>query len=89
MKKELTLTLMDGLFDNEDTTDIILSMIDKKIEFDELNSFRNLIKYNKKDEGLEKRIYELRKARLTFLEFMHNNRKEKFKLASEITIKIN
>ena len=37
MKKEHSLTLIDGIFDNADTIEIILSLIDKKIKFNEIN----------------------------------------------------
>ena len=88
MKKELTLKLIDGVFDKSDTTDIILSMIDKKIEFNEMNSFRNLVKFNKKDMNLQSRIDELKKARMSFVEYINLNKNENFNLESEINIKI-
>ena len=88
MKKELTLKLIDGVFDNSDTTDIILSMIDKKIEFNEMYSFRNLVKFNKKDMNLQSRIDELKKARMSFVEYVNLNKNASFKLESEINIKI-
>lgn len=88
MKKELTLKLIDGVFDNSDTTDIILSMIDKEIEFNEMYSFRNLVKFNKKDVNLQSRIDELKKARMSFVEYVNLNKNASFKLESEINIKI-
>ena len=87
MKKEHSLTLINGIFDNADTIEIILSLIDKKIKFNEINSFRNLIKSKEQDKNLEKRIEELKKARVSFLEYMHFHKKDSFKIDSIINIK--
>jgi len=88
MNDELKLSLINGVFEHLDTKEIILSMLDKKIEFHELNSFRNLVKLNKKDLNLEKRINELKKARILFVEFINSNKDKNFKIDSEIMIKI-
>lgn len=88
MKKPLKLKLIDGVFDQLEINDIILSMIDKKIQFHELNSFRNLVKHNKKDEVLLNRIAELKKERQTFIEYINTNINHKFKINSEIKIEI-
>mgnify|MGYP000455694907 CR=1 FL=1 len=63
MKKEFETSLINGVFDNKDTADILLSMLNKKIEYHELRSFSNLIKFNEKDISMEDRIEELKKAR--------------------------
>jgi len=86
MKKQLKLNLINGLFDASDMTDVILSMIDKKIEFNELTSFRNFVKFNKKDLNLQQRIEDLKQTRTKFLEFAKNNQDAKFKIQSEINI---
>lgn len=88
MNKELKLKLIDGIFGQSDTNDIILSMIDKKIEFNELNSFRDLVKLNKKDVDLQNRIDELKKERQLFIEFIQLNKHQQFKIQSEINIQI-
>ena len=43
--------------------EIILTMIDKKIEFNEMSSFRNLVTNNNKDLNLEARIQALKLAK--------------------------
>lgn len=86
MKKELKLCLIDGIFNANDISEIVLSLIEKKIEFNELNSFRNTVKFNKKDEQLEKRIEALKNARKSFLAFTKENEKASFKIASDIII---
>ena len=86
MKNQIKLNLIDGLFDATDMTDVILSMIDKKIEFNELISFRNFVKFNKKDLNLRQRIEDLKQTRTKFLEFAKNNHYAKFKIQSEINI---
>jgi hypothetical protein len=67
MKKELKLKLIEGIFDQSDTNEIILSMIEKKIQFHEINSFRNFVKHNKKDAKLQKRIDALKKDLKLFI----------------------
>ena len=57
-------------------------------EVHELNSFRNLVKHNKKDEVLLNRIAELKKERQTFIEYINTNINHKFKINSEIKIEI-
>jgi hypothetical protein len=88
MNNELKISLINGFFDHEDATEIILSMLDKKIEYHELNSFRNLVKLNLKDLNLEKRIDELKKTKSLFIEFINSNKDKNFKIDSEIMIKI-
>lgn len=87
IKNEHTLTLIDGVFNKADTVEIILSLIDKKLKFNELNSFRNLIKSKEKDQDIQKRIDELRKARVLFLEYVQLHKNENFKIDSDIKIK--
>ena len=83
MKKEFETSLINGVFDNKDTADIILSMLNKKIEYHELRSFSNLIKFNEKD------IYvEDRKARQLLIEFINSNRDSAFEIQSELKVKV-
>jgi hypothetical protein len=88
MKKEFETSLINGVFDNKDTADIILSMLNKKIEYHELKSFSNLIKFNENDIHLEERIVALKKARQLFLEYLNSNRNSVFEIQSEIKVKV-
>jgi hypothetical protein len=88
MKQEFVTTLINGVFDNKDATDIILSMLNKKIEYHELRSFSNLIKFNEKDICVEDRIEELKNARRLLIEFINSNRVSTFKIQSEIKVKV-
>lgn len=88
MKNSITIKLIDGIFDQLTAKEIILTMINKKIEFLELNSFSDLVKYNQKDEQLEARIEELKKERLNYLQFIQKNKENQFKIASEINIEV-
>jgi hypothetical protein len=88
MKKELKLKLIEGIFDQSDTNEIILSMIEKKIQFHELNSFRNFVKHNKKDTKLQKRIDALKKERKLFIAFIKSKKNQNYKVHSEISIQL-
>jgi hypothetical protein len=88
MKNEFETILIDGVFGNTDTTDIILSMLNKKIEYHELKSFSNLIKFNEKDVHLENRIVALKKSRQLLIEFINSNKDSVFKIQSEIKVKV-
>jgi hypothetical protein len=88
MKKELVITLMNGVFDSLDATEIVLSMINKKIEYHELNSFSNLIKFNEKDVHLEDRIDALKKDRDLFIAYINSNKDKTFKIQSDIKVEI-
>jgi len=88
MKKELVITLINGVFDSLDATEIVLSMINKKIEYHELNSFSNLIKFNEKDVHLEDRIDALKKDRDLFIAYINSNKDKTFKIQSDIKVEI-
>jgi hypothetical protein len=88
MKEEFEIKLINGVFDNTDTTEIILSMLNKKIEYHELIHFSKLIKYNEKDLQLENRIEALKKARQSFIEFLSLNKDSVFKIQSDIKIDV-
>jgi hypothetical protein len=88
MKKELVIALINGVFDSLDATEIVLSMINKKIEYHELNSFSNLIKFNEKDVHLEDRIDALKKDRDLFIAYLNSNKDKTFKIQSDIKVEI-
>ena len=67
-----TIKLIDGVFDKESAKEIILTMIDKKIEFNEMHSFRNLINNNQRDSDIENRIKSLKKAKLGIIEYLNS-----------------
>lgn len=86
MKNALKMKLIDGIFELSEMNEIILTMIDKKIQFHELNSFRNLVQHNQKDAKQQDRIEELKKERQLFIEYINSNINENFKINSEIKI---
>jgi hypothetical protein len=86
MKNALKMKLIDGIFELSEMNEIILTMIDKKIQFHELNSFRNLVQHNQKDVKQQDRIEELKKERQLFIEYINSNINENFKINSEIKI---
>lgn len=86
MKNALKMKLIDGVFELSEMNEIILTMIDKKIQFHELNSFRKLVQHNEKDEKQQDRIEELKKERQLFIEYINSNINENFKINSEIKI---
>ncbi|MEI8141914.1 MAG: hypothetical protein WCG90_03500 [Chitinophagia bacterium] len=88
MKNELVIALINGVFDSLDATEIVLSMINKKIEYHELNSFSNLIKFNEKDVHLEDRIDALKKDRDLFIAYINSNKDKTFKIQSDIKVEI-
>jgi|DEB19_MinimDraft_3_1074340.scaffolds.fasta_scaffold31070_3 hypothetical protein len=86
MKEIYDITLIDGLFEETNAKEIILTMIDKKIEFNEMSSFRNLVTNNNKDLNLEARIQALKLAKQELIHFLKNDNNKKFKISAKIKI---
>ena len=86
MKQVQVVKLIDGVFDASSAKEIILTMIDKKIEFNQLNSFRNQVTHNVKDSKLEARIKDLKSAKQGIIDFLNNENAKNFKISAEINI---
>jgi hypothetical protein len=86
MKHKQIIKLIDGVFDQENAKEIILTMIDKKIEFNEMNSFSKLVKQNITDSKLERRTKELKHAKQAIIEYFNAIKSAEFKLLAEIQI---
>lgn len=54
------LKLIDGTFTPDQAQEVLLSLIDSKIQFHQLNNFSSEIKYGKKDQHSIDRVQELK-----------------------------
>lgn len=86
MKNKQIIKLIDGVFDQENAREIILTMIDKKIEFNEMNLFSKLVKENVKDTALEKRTEALKQAKQQIIAYFNPSNLQAFKILAEIQI---
>jgi hypothetical protein len=82
-----TLTLIDGIFTSAEMKEVVLTMINNKINFHHLKNLRSLEREGHEDENSSKRLVELHalKAEINTLNFDAN---ELVKLKSTIEIEV-
>lgn len=56
------ITLIEGLFNDEEANDILMEMFQTKIKFHELRNFSSQVRFGKDDSLAQKRIPELKKC---------------------------
>ena len=86
MDNKIEIKLIDGIFNEENAKEIILTMINKKIEFNEIKGLGNLVKRNEEDNHLEQRIKELKMQRQNIINHFNNNNNESFEIQAVIRI---
>ncbi len=84
------ITLIKGKFDPANAKDILLNLINYKINYHELKNFSLEERYGKKDQLSEQRIQELKNSRIQILKLIdhavHNG--HQLKINSVIKIEI-
>jgi hypothetical protein len=82
-----TLTLIDGIFTSAEMKEVVLTMINNKINFHHLKNLRSLEREGHEDENSSKRLVELHalKVEINTLNFDAN---ELVKLKSTIEIEV-
>ncbi len=90
MKALNNLPLIVGVYTPEKAKDIILSLIESKIQFHQLNSFSSEVRFGKKDQHSLDRIDELKSIKkevLKIIEYSDFNQK-KLEISSLINIQV-
>ena len=88
MDSEYNYKLIEGDFSVEEAKNMLMSLITSKINFHNLNSFSDYVRFNKDPEKLEKRIAELASTREEILTLMDDAEKKGMKLTIKSTITI-
>jgi hypothetical protein len=86
MENNHVVQLIDGNFDLASAKEIILTMIDKKIEYHEMNSFRSLVTSNLNNANIESKIKELKLTKQRFIDYLNAAPTGKFKISAAINI---
>ena len=86
MDNKIEIKLIDGIFNEENAKEIILTMINKKIEFNEIKGLGNLVKRNEEDNHLEQRTKELKIQRQNIINHFNKNNNERFEIQAIIRI---
>ena len=90
IKKANKLKLIQGVFKADKAKDILLTLIDSKVQFHQLNNFSSQIRHGNQDEFSLERIQdlkELKKNILKILDYADFNGQE-LQIDSSINIKI-
>ncbi|MBP6090860.1 MAG: hypothetical protein KA521_06360 [Crocinitomicaceae bacterium] len=86
MKKQQNIELINGAFSASLAHEIIIDLINKKIQFHKLKLHENWEKNTIDETSSLKRITELEAARSAFLEFISIHSNDTFNVQSNITI---
>jgi len=90
MENQHEYKLIDGEFAVEEAKKIVMSLLTSKINFHNLNSFSDYVRFNKDPEKLKKRVVELTATREEILKLMEKSEEKGMKLniKSNITIEL-
>lgn len=86
MENNHIVQLIDGSFDLKSAKEIILTMIDKKIEYHEMNSFRSLVTSNLNNVSIESKIQDLKQTKQRLIDYLNNAPTGNFKISATINI---
>jgi hypothetical protein len=86
MENNHIVQLIDGNFDLASAKEIILTMIDKKIEYHEMNSFRTLVTSNLNNAHIDSKINDLKLTKQRFIDYLSAAPTEQFKISAAINI---
>lgn len=88
MENEYNYKLIEGDFSIEEAKKMLMSLISSKINFHNLNSFSDYVRFNRDSKKLENRIAELTATREEILKLMKEAEKKGMKLNIKSTIVI-
>lgn len=83
-----TTKLIQGSFSPIDAKEILLNMVDTKINFHKIKSLSSLVQCNQPNQESEQRIKELKEAKEQILAFIEKAKKEGCSLRVESTINL-
>lgn len=83
-----TTKLIKGSFSPIDAKDILLNMVDSKINFHKIKSLSSLVRWNQPSQKSEQRIKELKEAKEQILALIEKAEKEGCSLKIESTINL-
>jgi polyhydroxyalkanoate synthesis regulator phasin len=84
----LRINLIDGEFTPEETREIVIDLINKKIQFHSVKSHENWAKNGKVDTFSDNRIKELEQARDSVLELTKSEHAQEIKMTINSFIEI-
>lgn len=90
MENKYQYKFIEGDFSSEEAKTVLMTLINNKINFHNLNSFSDYVKNNGSSEKAKKRIAELTITRDAILELMEKAEKEgkKLSIKSDISIEL-
>ena len=88
MENKKSIKLIEGEFNVSDAKEILVNLIQSKIQFHEKKEFSSLIRFGLKDSISVKRIANLKKEIVELREFIQDLNEKKHKLIINTTIKI-
>lgn len=89
METNKNFKLIDGVFNSKEAKKIIISLINNKINYHNLEDFSNHIRFNNVMSNSQKRISELQSAQKMIEELVDLAEKNQWKLKIESTVEIN
>ncbi|MFM7017305.1 hypothetical protein [Flavobacterium sp.] len=89
METNKNFKLIDGVFNSKEAKKIIISLINNKINYHNLEDFSNHIRFNNVLSNSQKRISELQNAQKMIEELVDLAEKNQWKLKIESTVEIN
>jgi hypothetical protein len=88
MEKQYKFKLIEGDFSIDEAKKMVMSLISSKINFHNLNSFSDYVRFNRDPKKVEKRIAELTTTREEILNLLEEAEKKGMKLNIKSTIAI-
>jgi hypothetical protein len=88
METNKNFKLIDGVFNSKEAKKIIISLINNKINYHNLEDFSNHIRFNNDLSNSQKRISELQNAQKMIEELVDLAEKNQWKLKIESTVEI-
>jgi hypothetical protein len=88
MEKQYKFKLIKGDFSIDEAKKMVMSLISSKINFHNLNSFSDYVRFNRDPKKVEKRIAELTTTREEILNLLEEAEKKGMKLNIKSTIAI-
>lgn len=86
MKKVYEIDLINSLFSKEEATELILGLIDYKIDVHSRKNFSSQVKFGQEDEDSKYRLEKLNASRAAIKELLDDANSSHFKLAAELKI---
>lgn len=85
----IKIKLVDGIYDTDDSKEILVELLTHKIEFHRRKQFSSYLKYGHEKTDSLKRIQELTDARNALLNYLKNAEMQKSKVRIEAVINMN